>query len=383
MPILYELAVLGAPSAAQTNELITIVEQMLGPSGLRLGHEVNLVVCPSAFCPSQRHASAAVFYGGASASTANIDYLLAQSVPVIPVTSSLDRVKREIPESLQPLNCLDYGRDGANRVATALLENVGLLPRQRRVFVSYKRDEAREVALQLFEVLSSRSFDVFLDTHKIDVAEDFQAVLWHHLYDSDVLVMLDTPAYFKSRWTTEEFGRALSKGISVLRIGWPSVKRADGTELANQIELLQGEIDPKSGKLSDEVIRRMCSKLETARVESHTVRKLNLVSKVRQAVSQINGKIIGYGARNSLKVRLADGRDILVYPTVEVPKSTTLHHAAEFSGHQSAAVVYDHIGLHPRWVEHLDWLGTYVRFPNVIKCSEADQLLATVGAADA
>jgi hypothetical protein len=100
-----------------------------------------------------------------------------------------------------------------------LLECVGLLPRQRRVFVSYRRDEARQAALQMFDALSSRHFYVFLDTHGITPAEDFQAMLWHRLCDSDVLLMLDTPNYFEGRWTSAEFGRALAKGISVLRIG--------------------------------------------------------------------------------------------------------------------------------------------------------------------
>ena len=77
-----------------------------------------------------------------------------------------------------------------------MLESVGLLPRQRRVFVSYRRDEARQAALQLFNAFSAKLFDVFLDTHGIAPTEDFQAVLWHRLCNSDVLVMLDTPGLF-------------------------------------------------------------------------------------------------------------------------------------------------------------------------------------------
>jgi TIR domain len=115
-----------------------------------------------------------------------------------------------IPLKLRPLNCLNAGADGFHRIATALLECVELLPRQRRVFVSYRRDNGREAALQLFDELSSSLFDVFLDTHGIAPAEDFQTVLWHRLCDSDVLVMLDTPDYFESRWTSAEFGRALA-----------------------------------------------------------------------------------------------------------------------------------------------------------------------------
>ena len=77
-----------------------------------------------------------------------------------------------------------------------------------------------------FNSLSARVFDVFLDTHAIAPGEDFQAVLWHRLCDSDVLIMLDTAGYFEKRWTKAEYGRALAKGISVLRVGWPVINRS-------------------------------------------------------------------------------------------------------------------------------------------------------------
>ena len=238
MAFLYELAVLGAPSDAQISELEQLISQAVQPFGLRLGQEVGWLVRPEAFNPEQQKAAAAVFFGGKDAPQANLQSLLRKAIPVLPVVSDPAKVQEEIPAILRPLHCLAYNAGGAQRVATALLECAGLLPRQRRVFVSYRRDEARQAALQLFDALSSRLFDVFLDTHGIAPAEDFQAMLWHRLCDSDVLVMLDTPNYFASRWTSAEFGRALAKGISVLRIGWPDATPSVRTATASRAELL-------------------------------------------------------------------------------------------------------------------------------------------------
>ena len=64
MAILYELAVLGAPSDVQVNELREIVAKSIEPFGLRLGHEVAWLVHPANFTPDQHKASAAVFFGG-------------------------------------------------------------------------------------------------------------------------------------------------------------------------------------------------------------------------------------------------------------------------------------------------------------------------------
>lgn len=369
--MLYEFAILGAPTDAQIDELHEIVEQSIKPFGLRLGHEVVWFVRPENFNPDQHNASVAVFFGDADAPEANVAELMRRAIPIIPVVSKLSLAQHEIPEVLRTLNCLDYSKGGMQRVATALLECVGLLPRQRRIFLSYRRDEARHAALQLFEALSARLFDVFLDTHKIGVAEDFQAMLWHHLCDSDVLVMLDTPTYFDSRWTSAEFGRALAKGVSVLRIGWPDFTPSARTKTANSIDLTQEEIEADTGKLVDDVVARICHRLEAIRVESHAVRNVNLVSNLRNAIEQINGQLIGVGAHNGVQIQLADGRDVVVYPTVGVPTSTTLHDATRNSPNQSTAVIYDHVGIHPRWLAHLDWLGDHIRPVRCVKASEA------------
>lgn len=371
MTALYQLAVLGSPTDAQISELQEIVGTTVGMFNLRLGHEVGWEVCPEAFTPDQPHSSAAVFFGGERPPLANVARLLERGIPILPIASDINRVNIEIPELLRPLNCLAYTVGGSQRVATALLECAGLLPRQRRVFVSYRRGEAREAALQLFDALSARLFDVFLDTHGIPPAEDFQTMLWHRLCDSDVLLMLDTSGYFESRWTSAEFGRALAKGISVLRVGWPDCTPSARTATASRVELLPVEVDAATGRLAECAVERICLQLEEVRSQSHAVRSVNLVSNLRNAIQAIGGQLIGVGPSKAVYIQLPDGRNVVVYPTVGVPTSTTLHDASSNSPDRSVAVVYDHVGLHPRWQGHLDWLGQHIHSARWVKASEA------------
>ena len=371
MAVLYQLAVLGSPTDAQISELEEIVGTAVGMFNLRLGHEVGWEVRPEVFNPDQQRSSAAVFFGGENPPLANVAKLLERGIPLLPIASDVNRVSEEIPELLRPLNCLAYTANGPQRVATALLECAGLLPRQRRVFVSYRRGEARDAALQLFDALSARLFDVFLDTHGIPPAEDFQTMLWHRLCDSDVLVMLDTPGYFESRWTSAEFGRALAKGISVLRVGWPDCTPSARTATASRAELLPEEVDAATGRLADSAVERICLQLEEVRSQSHAVRSVNLVSNLRNAIQTIGGQLVGVGPNKAVYIRLPDGRNVVVYPTVGVPTSTTLHDASTNSPDQSVAVVYDHVGLHPRWLGHLDWLGQHIHSARWVKASEA------------
>lgn len=368
---LYELAIMGAPSDTQINELAQHLSRTIELFGLELGKEVGWSVCPPHFDPSQKTAAAVVFFGDIGVSDRCLSALLRNGIPVLPVVSAEGHEAQELPEQLKPLNCLTYKQDGSQRIATALLECVGLLPRQRRVFVSYRRGEAREAALQLFDALSARRFDVFLDMHGIAPAEDFQAVLWHRLCDSDVLVMLDTPTYFDSRWTKAEFGRALSKKISILRIGLPGVKPSPHTSVANHVNLVDDEVDAETGAFSSEAIERICIQLETTRSQSQAVRSLNLFSKIKLQVECIGGTVVGVGVNNAIYIVLPDGKEVIAYPTVGVPTSLTLNEAADHAPDSSVAVVYDHIGLGKKWQEHLDWLGENIQVAHWVKADEA------------
>ena len=374
--ILYELAIIGASSDAQIAELEQYVRQIIQPFRLRLAHEIGWHIRPTGFSPSLVTPAAVTFFGGVGVSTDGLDTLLASGTPILPVASAEQRISAEIPMELRPLNCLTCANHGMHRIATALLECVGLLPRQRRVFVSYRREGARQAALQLFDALSSRLFDVFLDTHGIAPAEDFQAVLWHRLCDSDVLVMLDTPDYFESRWTSAEYGRALAKGISVLRIGWPGVNPSPRTLTASHIDLSDGGMDASTGRLTDQVVDRICLQIEFVRGKSHAVRSLNLFSNLRQGIERIGGRVAGVGTHQAVYLTLPNGKNIVVYPTVGVPTSIDLNDAAKRTTGLPVAIAYDHIGLDERWLEHLAWLEKNITVVRWVKASEAAWALA-------
>lgn len=97
---------------------------------MRVGHEVTWSVRPHNFSPEQRKASVAVFFGRKDAQEDNVAELMNRAIPIIPVISKQSMVLHEIPKVLRALNCLDYSNGGMQRVVTAMLESIGLLPRQ-------------------------------------------------------------------------------------------------------------------------------------------------------------------------------------------------------------------------------------------------------------
>jgi hypothetical protein len=373
---LYHLALLGDPPEQARAEIEQEIAKAVLAFGLRLGHEVAWTLNETDFRPDERRCSAAIFFCAPHVREGHLQDFLDRGIPILPVVSTLNRVTEEVPTLLRPFNCLGYDITGPVRTATALMECAGLLPRQRRVFVSYRRDEARAAALQLFDELSARLFEVFLDTHGIAPADDFQSMLWHKLCDSDVLLMLDTPNYFESRWTNAEFGRALAKGISVLRVGWPDATPSRRTETVSRVELIEDEIDVASGSLAPEAVQRICLQLEGVRSQSHAVRHKSLVSRVRNHIERIQGEVIGVGRHKAIYIRLPMDKDIIGYPVVGVPTSRTLHDATINAAGKSVAVVYDPVGISRDWLDHLNWLGNQVSEARWVTIDEAGWIFA-------
>lgn len=347
MAALYQLAVLGAPTNAQVEALEKCIKEALEVFGLHLGSDVQWEVCPAEFRPHQLQPSAVVFFGGPAANLLplnNLAQLLERDIPVIPVISHFSQASVELPDLLRPFDYLDYAVGGAEFIATALLESVGLLQQQRKVFLSYCRDELSEIGTQLFEILSARHFEVSIDHEENAPDSQFSCQLWHRLCDSDVLLMLDTPTYFERRWTNVEFGRALAKGVSVLRVNWPACTPSSRTLASSRIQLAGDDLDLDSRQLKEGALQQICIKLEEVRSQSYAVRFVNLRSKLRIAVEASGGKLIGMGAHQMAYVQLANGTPLRVKLTLGVPA----FNMGEIT--QSDALLYDPVGLHPAWL---------------------------------
>ncbi|NNM70528.1 MAG: toll/interleukin-1 receptor domain-containing protein [Gallionella sp.] len=318
----------------------------------------------------------AVFFGGAGTTLPEHAQLMRLSIPVVPLVSSVSTVSVELPECLRAINALVLDAQDRELVKPvgATLQCLGLLPSQRRVFISYRRNESRDIATQLFEALSARQFDVFLDTHSVAAAVDFQTMLWHRLCDSDVVVMLDTPGFFESRWTRAEWGRATDKHISILQVLWPGRAASRSSQLATP--MLLDNTDLVSGRLTDRIVDQLALKVEALRSKSTALRHANIAGHLRSALECIGGSVAGMGVRRSLIMKLPSGSELVAYPSVGVPTAVTLHEAVRDANNRAAILVYDHVGLSDEWMTHLDWLGANFTAVKWIKSRQAGWELA-------
>jgi hypothetical protein len=380
---LYELAILGSPTVAERDALLSTLGNMIDEFGLVVGRDVIVHDAATIGGRDNRAAFSAVYFGAGALQDAEIARsLLEVSAPVIPTISERGDFKSEVPEFLQSTNGLVRRTDDRDlsELATSALECVGLLRRQRRVFISYRRVESRSAALQLHDLLSARGFDVFLDTHGIKVGDPFQEVLWHRLVDADVLLMLDTPTYFDSRWTRQEIGRARAKDIHVLRVVWPGHSPSKLTDLAETIYLEAGNLDGPDGPIAQDVADIIVLRLERLRSRSIAARYLSITGKLRADVAKIGASVEGIGAHRAIAVKLLDDRRIWVYPIVGIPTAELLNDIADkakrAAQREVPVLVYDHVGIREAWAAHLTWLDEQISAVRAIKVSEAGWALA-------
>ena len=232
----------------------------------------------------------------------------------------------------------------------------------------------------MHDLLNSRGFDVFLDTHDIRPSDPFQDVLWHRLCDSDVLVMLDTPTYFESRWTREEIGRARAKEIHVLRVVWPNHEPNKMTDLAETIYLEKEDLQEESGPVTSEKIGEIVLRVESVRSRSIAARYMSITGRLRADVERIGAKFEGIGAHRAIAIKLVDDRTIWAYPVVGVPTAETLHDIATKARitdqSEVPVLVYDDIGIRKLWSEHLEWLEDNIKAVRGLKITQAGWMLA-------
>ncbi len=374
---LYEVLVIGSPKARDVEALTRQLADVATVFSLTCPED--LAIRTSATLPARnpKAATVALYFGGDPKVDAEIvDQLEAAKVPIVPVVAQGSSIAGAVPPSIEHTNACLLDADDVNleALASVTLEVLGLLHRQRRIFISYRRSEARDAALQLFEDLSARGFDVFLDTHDIRPAEAFQDVLWHRLSDCDVTIMLDTKDYFGSRWTAQELGRSQALGIQVLRIVWPDHSGSRHLSLSDTVNLKEADF-AATARLTPEILSCIARRAEVLRSRSIATRHLDLVGRLRSEVMRIGGQVEGIGAYRSVSLTLPGGRKLEAYPIVGVPTAEMLNDIqikADASGHgRFPCLVYNHVGIRPSWIKHLRWLDGQISSVRALKVSDA------------
>lgn len=228
MPQDYRILFLGQerPEADTLWDLLTLRVQELGIDPNEWLHRWDRTDYHNAQTAGEMPLPLVTIYLGSPnpADLSEVQDIIRRGLPVFPIATSDDPsvFHKELPEECWNFQCTFQNKaDWQDQLIQAILETLALIRERRRIFISYKRDNASGVAHQLFDALNGRGFQVFLDTAQVAPGRNFQNVLMHHLVDSDLLILLDTQGIGASEWVEKELLQAEDHGIAVLRLVWP------------------------------------------------------------------------------------------------------------------------------------------------------------------
>lgn len=289
----------------------------------------------------------------------------------------VNEFNKEIPDLLSNQNGLKLD-DNIKKISNLILEGFELLRKSRKVFISYKRSESSNIAIQLYEKLEQNNFDVFLDTHSVDKGEDFQEELWHRMTDCDVILMLNTKGFIKSEWCNKELEKAHLKRIGIVHLIWPDTDFEDFAHLAYSKNLSNSDFDKPifsdltKGRLKDEVIHEIINLIEGTRARNLASRQDSLITEFTQAAHN-NHVDVNLQYSRYITQDLAGGKRIVYIPTVGVPQSINCHNSEkliskiESNQIDSIHLIYDEMSIRDHWLEHLDWLNSYLKIQTIKK----------------
>lgn len=214
---------------------------------------------------------------------------------VLPVVHDLAQVKRDIPALLQRLNAMSWD-DDRDRVVEAVLIQLGIAERERKLFLSYRRQETSALALQLRRELGDRSYDVFLDRFSVPPGDDFQLRLDIELADKAFVLLLESESASESPWVEHEVSYALSHRLAMLALTLPNAQpdaRFAAIDDAFRRVLKESDLTGTAGAVDRELtptaLAKILREVELRHAHQIRARRRDLLGSVEEWLDRVGG----------------------------------------------------------------------------------------------
>ncbi|MEL4306917.1 toll/interleukin-1 receptor domain-containing protein [Joostella sp. CR20] len=365
----YQLIILGS----NVPEKKIVIDQVKAElRNLKLPEEFIKVIPASCFEAEYKgnQPAFALYFGDTSGDFKDLGVtqkLLKDGTMILPIY--YDNFNSDIPCILSNQNATQYSHSEVHKIANVVLESFELLRDTRKVFISYRRAESTDVAIQLYEALEGYNFDVFLDTHSIQKGEPFQDELWHRMTDCDVIVLLNTPGFLESHWCKEEFAEASAKQIGIVQLVWPNHQIEDidkSSYISYPIQLKDDdfaskELLDKKKRLVHSKVKLVITEVEAVRARNLAARQDNLITEFRN-IAEKHKRTVTVQPEKILTEDLPNGEHIIYIPTIGIPQSSSCQSAEikkELMGYDNVSIrlIYDDLRIRDKWLNHLDWLN--------------------------
>jgi hypothetical protein len=362
----YEIQVIDANRAGWKSELERAVETELRRVALHRSVSVRVAGEPSnGDCPSIVVYLAAETAPTDAAGDERVRDATGQGLVVIPVVADLRAFREHVPDALAPINGFEWsGGDPAERLARLLLEALGIEERQRRVFISHKREDGLGAAEQLHDGLSHQGFRPFIDRFAIPAGARVQDYIADELEAHAFMLLVETPQAHESDWVFDEVDYALSHTMGVLILQWPGQPQpVPGSQGLPRLTLSPEQLETDEHGydiLTMEALEEVMAQVEAAHASGLVRRRRMLVQNVEEAAAA-SGCTSCVPLPDWRVLVAHEEQSTLVGVTPRLPTATDLQHLDEARGAYeappSAVLVHSARTLRPSLREHLTWVS--------------------------
>lgn len=289
MSILYTIQVIGSDRADVLSELRRAVAAELQDVGVHRSIDVSIV--EGVRRPTTP--TVAVLLAGPSAKHnvavhADVEIARGFGTVIIPVVDDLGRFSDSVPPGVSAFNGFEWsGNDPKGRLARILLEELDIEEKERRVFISHKREDGLGAAEQLHDALSHNRFKPFIDRFAIPPGTDVQMYIADALEDYAFLVVLETPQAHRSKWVFDEVDYALSHTMGLLIVQWPgNPPQVPGSRDVPRLTLTDADLTADAhgyDVLAEDALDRVMQEVEAAHARAIVRRRRMLILSVQEA----------------------------------------------------------------------------------------------------
>ena len=293
-----------------------------------------------------------------------LSQLKEKAVVIIPIVDSFDNAVILLPDCLKEINaaCIADENDtvGQTEVTNLVLSNLGLLTRERNIFISYKRMDCQDLANQLYDKFLHAGYNVFLDTESLSAGVVFQESLRHRLADSFALVLLNSEHFFDtdSKWTLEEYMLAQNLKIGICSVLLPGVNIRRELNFSDFLRLESTDFTDDTNKyLKNSKIDEIVLYIKSIYARLYESRKQALVNSFTESlrkqrivfVQQTDGTLFISTPKLSCKV----------IPLIGIPESWD-YYVTDIKRHNNKDIpvylLYNNQCILDEWLKHLAWL---------------------------
>lgn len=279
------------------------------------------------------------------------------NLQVLPIIKDVKNCSKFIPEQIKTTNALELNdTDPIEKLKNFILRYFGLMDVNRKVFISYKRDDCDGLAKKLFDELNKKNFVPFLDSYVIEPGVDFQEYLKHELADSELMIFINSKDYGKSKWCKEELTAASEMQVSIVQLHFDDSKEILESAFSHVVTL--GALKSKNEEYID-VIPHIIDEIEKYRAMGFELRRKSLVTLMRDKYQDVDFDVCENGLLVSSEAKCA------AYLMNRVPSSYDLQRAEIIMQKKDVKiadydkmVVYYGLYCRPDITQHHDWLNS-------------------------